>query len=371
MKQQAKRGFTLVELLVVIGVIAILISILLPALQKARESASAIKCAANLRGIGQGLAAYESENNDFLPIAYNYRNTSIDPLTNTQSPDHPQYGYTHWSSLLFGAGEGNDSFRCPSMEFGGFPPADPQPGNFDSGQTTDNDTSGSVVTAVDGAGNSKTYWPDDQAPRMSYALNDNVCGRNFFVQNFGVAANTRTYRNVRVSLISKPTLTILATEYIDEWGIVSDVTRGGSAGVVCKSYRTIQPFRMAAAGQGFASCDISTTTSDSQIRQTNRGDFYTLAGGQQSLDPIKDYGGGNYLPSTISTRLDWVGRNHSRAADYADRKSNFLYMDGHVELKSILLTVPTDSTQITPWEWGDAPFSMSPHNVVGRTSIRE
>jgi prepilin-type N-terminal cleavage/methylation domain-containing protein len=73
-------GFTLVELLVVIGIIALLISVLLPALSKARENAIRTKCAANLHTWGIALASYASDNKGNLPISPEYGGTP--PLLN-------------------------------------------------------------------------------------------------------------------------------------------------------------------------------------------------------------------------------------------------------------------------------------------------
>jgi prepilin-type N-terminal cleavage/methylation domain-containing protein/prepilin-type processing-associated H-X9-DG protein len=163
-KIRRTQAFTLVELLVVIGIIAILIAILLPSLQKAKEQANTTKCASNLRQIAMGILMYAADNKGkLIPSAVGPKDT-IYPNGWFWSNELVTQKYVSSVQGVDKNGQmntGESAFRCPNgideaLGFSGFGALYPREGK------------------------NQQYlwnpWPTkDQGVRTWYALNSYTC----------------------------------------------------------------------------------------------------------------------------------------------------------------------------------------------------
>ena len=110
------KGFTLIELLVVIAIIALLVSILLPSLNRARELAKRAICGTNLHGIGQAFAVYQGDNKDRWPwLSVDDYDQETGTLYEDAPVDNPAArGITSLLFMLVRQGQSTELFTCPS-----------------------------------------------------------------------------------------------------------------------------------------------------------------------------------------------------------------------------------------------------------------
>jgi prepilin-type N-terminal cleavage/methylation domain-containing protein/prepilin-type processing-associated H-X9-DG protein len=372
-----KYGFTLVELLVVIGIIAVLIGILLPALNRAREAANTIKCASNLRSIGQGFALYESTFKGVLPPSVVYYGMQLDESSPPkQTVVYPQGaagqsmplgGYIHWSALikdptldqtdpsLLSTGAWQ-VYQCPSLENGGVSPANTYPANLDAGFTNDSSIAGVI---------------DLQAPRLAYTANEALCPRG----RLGLGASGTTYTNpyhfVKAGNVANSPEVILATEL---WGIAAleqTTAQAGGAGPVSNSRRGVSGFGLSESNGSTGNPAVGSLTSMDKAYTATAAT--TLNFGQATTsgtDMVADPSGNPAWASAsvIQCTLNFVGRNHGlkkagvvaapggSVGGWDMRMTNFLYLDGHVETKNIADTVYPNN------QWGTKFYSLIPND---------
>lgn len=115
-----RSGFTLVELLVVIGIIAVLISILLPSLARARAAALNVQCLSNLRQIGIGILGYASSNRGAYPMPMAQASNLVSEAVDGVKVDPNFVGYEdpvgsdNWIITNPVNGKLGNAFNCPS-----------------------------------------------------------------------------------------------------------------------------------------------------------------------------------------------------------------------------------------------------------------
>jgi prepilin-type processing-associated H-X9-DG protein/prepilin-type N-terminal cleavage/methylation domain-containing protein len=144
--RRTSAAFTLVELLVVIGIIAVLIGILLPTLSRAREQANRAKCLSNLRSIGQGIHLYANSYKDRLP------NTNSPKQTAATDPDSASFTLVAMANQIMKT-QGGGVFHCPSDK-------DDQPAKIVTG---DYDTPDSARTSYDFY---SIWWQPELLPKI-------------------------------------------------------------------------------------------------------------------------------------------------------------------------------------------------------------
>src|SRR3954469_6276933 len=333
-------AFTLVELLVVIGIIALLIAILLPALGSARRSANTIKCASNLRAIGQLVTEYSARYRGTYPAAFIYAGQKIED--GVQTPDKQTGGVIHWSYVLYSQNPipnelvqspvpdpktwdmNVELFKCPALYNGGLPPQSPTGDNVDPGQT------------VEGPGT-----VDYQAPRVAYTANAAVMPNNKFTVGFQSTLNP--FHFVRVGQVRQPADTILMTEFTDVPNVVIDKSRF-TGQPASKSNRPGNGFVV----DGQTNPNIETSAPGTPFHPTRKDEL-------AKTKPIDKASGSD----NSKTRLDWVGRIHGGGRDWFKKKTNFLYVDGHVETKLLEDT-------LAPFQWGERFYSLGDNSGLRR-----
>jgi prepilin-type N-terminal cleavage/methylation domain-containing protein/prepilin-type processing-associated H-X9-DG protein len=248
MDVKGRRGFTLVELLVVIGIIALLISILLPALGRARASAQTVACASNLKQFGLGYQMYCDQNKGELPQKGPGGSDATDDafgMTATPIPvvglDDPSIWFnaipaaigmkSYYQALVNDQNgtapiTGKSIFLCPSVN---------GVGTIGSNDTLSGDGQTFLLYGTDSQNVLKPITSPGPGPffkyNMSYVVNSSITN---------IIGNTQTFNTVKLSQMRQASCVVLMVERL--------VTPGEYLDPAVQRYSSANPAMY--AGQG-------------------------------------------------------------------------------------------------------------------------
>jgi prepilin-type N-terminal cleavage/methylation domain-containing protein/prepilin-type processing-associated H-X9-DG protein len=199
----SKAAFTLVELLVVIGIIALLVSILLPALQRARSSATSLACLSNQRQLALLLIQYSTESKGSLPYATECTSAAEGAVC---SSGHPGRAFVTFRDFAL-ARNANNARKCP---------AGPAGRHFNG-----------ITKTLAAGGWYAGSWGTDAEPDAWISVNSRVSPRNdHWQQNAGFAGTPNAYRLIRKLSSFKGPSEIMAT--VDAYIPTTNVTGLGA-----------------------------------------------------------------------------------------------------------------------------------------------
>ena len=291
-------AFTLVELLVVIGIIALLISILLPALNSARRSANAVKCAAALREIGNCFVMYASDNRGYLPptrlnkyeydgVFYDSNGTENLATTPAQIKTH-MYWYNFLSKYITKVRGGtmskqdDDGGRAKRTLIWGCPNFTPYPVALTNPENQIGDTN-RLYTGY-GMNNWPTFKPDHPATGTDFP-GDPGAGGSAREEFIGVGTPAWPPTWYKITQYTRPGERALAGDSV-WWSLESRAPNAAGDNMTCHNYEFNSGGMTGARGSGQTNCDLFRHGKPPALKQTGQSGMFETTGGKVAYNVL-------------------------------------------------------------------------------------
>jgi prepilin-type N-terminal cleavage/methylation domain-containing protein/prepilin-type processing-associated H-X9-DG protein len=324
----SKTGFTLVELLVVISIIALLAAILMPALGRAREMARASACLSNMKNIGSALNIFVADNKGKFPSNYNYLNG-----------EGSGGGYHHWTAMI-----NPDQYKDP-VTSGKYPRFAEQyvcPSHAPGGWAPTNFTTGRIPSPPPGQASQDASGTidDQQAPRLSYVGNEAIMPRKKYSggHDANVPPGTSNLCLVSADEVVDGPHTILAGEFSSNPNCIWGSSIGG--GAAYKSHRPTNGVKSDQAGEVFD------------------GENYALGTQIHKLTSLE---ANTAIAAVLADKAAAATAHHISylSPDTHLGYSNYLFVDGHAEKQLF-----NDTLDPSNYMWGRKMYSCIDKPVI-------